>query len=114
LKPGEVYWVELPSGDGREQAGRRPAIVLQDDTVAAASPMVLLVPLTSATAALRFPGTVPVLPTPENGLTRQSLALVFQLRAIDRRRVKEHVGTVSRDILDGLYRELNRLTGRTP
>jgi mRNA-degrading endonuclease toxin of MazEF toxin-antitoxin module len=26
---GEIHWVELPDAGGREQAGRRPAIVIQ-------------------------------------------------------------------------------------
>jgi hypothetical protein len=51
------YWVELPDSGGREQAGRRPAIILQNDMYAASLPTVLVVPLSSAIAALRFPGT---------------------------------------------------------
>jgi mRNA-degrading endonuclease toxin of MazEF toxin-antitoxin module len=28
---GEIHWVKLPDSGGREQAGRRPAIVIQND-----------------------------------------------------------------------------------
>ena len=28
---GDIHWVELPDAGGREQAGRRPAIVMQND-----------------------------------------------------------------------------------
>jgi len=31
MKVGDIHWVELPNVGGREQAGRRPAIILQDD-----------------------------------------------------------------------------------
>jgi mRNA-degrading endonuclease toxin of MazEF toxin-antitoxin module len=65
MTPGEIYWVDLPPANGREQSGRRPAVALQDDGVAGASPMVLAAPMTSATAASRFPGTVVVQPSEE-------------------------------------------------
>lgn len=28
---GDIHWVELPDAGGREQLGRRPAIVMQGD-----------------------------------------------------------------------------------
>jgi len=31
MRVGDIHWVELPNVGGREQAGRRPAIILQDD-----------------------------------------------------------------------------------
>jgi mRNA interferase MazF len=109
---GDIHWVELPAANGREQAGRRPAIILQDDGHASASPMVLVVPLTTSKAALRFPGTIQVDPTPENGLSHESVALVFQLRAIDRKRVKERLGKLAPEVVTGILAQLDRLTGR--
>jgi mRNA-degrading endonuclease toxin of MazEF toxin-antitoxin module len=50
--------------------------------------------------------------TAENGLPQASVALVFQLRAIDRRRVQERIGSVSGAVLHGLFAELDKLTGR--
>jgi mRNA-degrading endonuclease toxin of MazEF toxin-antitoxin module len=79
---GEVRWVEFPARGGRAQAGRRPAIVVQDIS---ALPTVLVVPLTSQFDALRFPGTVLIEADPLNGLRHTSVALVFQLTAIDHR-----------------------------
>ena len=29
MRIGEIHWVELPDAGGREQSGRRPAIILQ-------------------------------------------------------------------------------------
>ena len=42
-----------------------------------------------------------------------SVALVFQLRAIDRRRVEKRIGSVSREVLNEIFAELDKLTGRT-
>jgi mRNA-degrading endonuclease toxin of MazEF toxin-antitoxin module len=55
---GDIHWADLPRADGREQSGRRPVMLLQDDGYAGSLPTVLIVPMTSALAALRFPGTV--------------------------------------------------------
>jgi mRNA-degrading endonuclease toxin of MazEF toxin-antitoxin module len=65
---GEIHWVELPDSGGREQAGRRPAIVIQNDDYAGSLPMVLVVPLSNAIAALRFPGTAPIKADKSSGL----------------------------------------------
>jgi len=34
MKPGDIHWVELPPASGREQTGRRPAVILHDDSYA--------------------------------------------------------------------------------
>lgn len=113
MTPGEIYWVRLPPADGHEQVGRRPAIILQDETYAGALPVVIVVPLTGAVAASRFPGTTLLQPTEENGLLRPSVVLVFQVRAVDRQRIEDQVGTVGAEALAEIYRILDRLLGRT-
>jgi hypothetical protein len=54
---GDMHWVDLPAANGREQRGRRPAVVFQDDDYGGELPVVLVVPLTTARAAMRFSGT---------------------------------------------------------
>lgn len=113
MSSGDIHWVDLPVADGREQRGRRPAVVVQDDHYAGNLPVVLVVPLTTARTAMRFVGTTFIRPTPENGLREESVALVFQLRAIDRRRLQERIGTVSTQVLNAMFEELGKLTGRS-
>ena len=109
---GDIHWIELPAANGREQRGRRPAVVLQDHRYAGGLPVVLVVPLTTARAAMRFAGTTLIQPTRENGLRQASVALVFQLRAVDRRRVQEPIGNVSDESLAESFAELDKMTGR--
>ena len=109
---GDIHWVQLPTANGREQRGRRPAVILQDDRYAGGLPVVLVVPLTTARAAMRFAGTTLIQPTAENGLRQASVALVFQLRAIDRRRIEERIGSVSAEVMHAIRAELDKLTGR--
>jgi len=109
---GDMHWVQLPRANGREQQGRRPAVVLQDDHYAGALPVVLVIPLTTTQATLRFAGTTLIRPTTENGLQQASVALVFQIRAIDRQRVQERIGNVSAEVLHEICAELDKLIGR--
>ena len=111
MRIGEIHWVELPDAGGREQSGRRPAIILQENGYAGSLPTVLVIPLSSAIAALRFPGTAPIKANETSGLRTDSVALVFQLRAIDRGRIKDAIGNVSESELDEVRLELAKLLG---
>jgi mRNA-degrading endonuclease toxin of MazEF toxin-antitoxin module len=95
VKRNEIVVVELPpplGGSGREQTGRRPAVLVQDEMPSL--PTLLVAPLTSKLGALRFPYTFRVEPPSENGLGVPSVALPFQLQVVDRRRVLQVVGTL--------------------
>lgn len=108
---GDLFWADLPTTDGREQSGRRPVMVLQDDSYAARVPTVLIVPLTSSTTTTRYPGTVLIPATAANGLTSDSVLLVFQLKALDRKRFGSYIGAAEPAILAQVYQALDRLTG---
>ena len=112
MKAGDIYWVELPASSGHEQVGRRPAIILQDDSYAGGVPLVIVIPLTGAASAARFAGALTVEPDDINGLRQTSVALVFQVRAVDRRIVRDKLGTLAEASLDEVYTLLDRLTGR--
>jgi mRNA-degrading endonuclease toxin of MazEF toxin-antitoxin module len=107
---GDLYWVDLPARGGHAQAGRRPAIILQTISTL---PTTLLVPLTSQMDALRFPGTILVEPDQENGLRRPSVALAFQLTAVDSLFVTDRLGNVSEQVLEEIFAALDELTGQT-
>jgi mRNA-degrading endonuclease toxin of MazEF toxin-antitoxin module len=106
---GEVRWVEMPARGGRAQAGRRPAVIVQSVTDL---PTSLIVPLTSQLDALRFTGTVLIEADSQNGLRRPSVALVFQLTAVDRRHIADRLGVLSKEALKEIWSALDMLTGR--
>jgi mRNA interferase MazF len=112
VTPGELFWVEFPPSNGHEQFGRRPAIVLQDDTYAKDVSVVFVVPVTGQPANLRFPATVAIEPSNANGLLKSSVALVFQARAVDRKRVGKRIGVIEASFLTRVYDALDLLTGR--
>jgi mRNA-degrading endonuclease toxin of MazEF toxin-antitoxin module len=111
MRVGDIHWVDLPGRGGHAQAGRRPAIVFQTPEASSALPTVLLIPFTTQLEALRFPGTLLVEPDQENGLKRPSVALVFQLAAIDRRFIGHRAGETSPQVVAQIWECLIELTG---
>jgi mRNA interferase MazF len=90
MKLGDIYLVALPQIGGREQMGMRPAIIVQEEEYNL--PTVLIVPLTTKIKALDFAGTILIKPDDRNHLDKESVALAFQLRAIDRKRIYKKIG----------------------
>ena len=112
MNVGDVVWVDFPPGAGRAQAGRRPAIIAQTAAASDRLPTVLLIPLTTQEDALRFPGTVLVEPDRSNGLRNASVALVFQLTAVDRRFLGLRLGGISHANMEAIWSAFREITGR--
>jgi mRNA interferase MazF len=110
MNKGEVWRVRLPSVPGHTQAGERPAVIVQNDPFIATLPTVLVVPFTSKQAATRFDGTLVVQPDSQNGLTAVSVALVFQVGALDKRNLLYRLGVLDAQTLDQILALLEQLT----
>ena len=101
MKKGEIWSVEIPVSNGHEQSGLRPVIIFSE----VEANIVIIIPLTSSLQALKYPNTIEVNPTYTNGLKTNSVALVFQLRAIDKKRMKNRIGTIENKLLE----EINQM-----
>ena len=89
--PGSVLLVDLGDAPfGHEQSGLWPAIVLSLQ-----NGVIVIIPLTTNTTALRFSATYAIANDNQNGLSTPSVALVFQIRAVDAERMVKHIGVVS-------------------
>ena len=95
MKKGEIFLVEVPSSNGHEQTGMRPVIILTDTEANIA----IIIPFTSNLQALRFPHTLEVKASQKNGLSIDSIALLFQIRAIDKKRLKNKIGDLEENYL---------------
>ena len=72
---------------------------------------VMVVPFTTNLNALRVPYNFEVAPSAENGLRDRSVALVMQLRAIDRQRLLRRLGRLESHHMARLDAEIKRLLG---
>mgnify|MGYP001570513943 FL=1 len=105
MKKGDIYLIDLASSFGHEQCGFRPAI-LMSQTVAG---MIIVVPLTTNLEALRFPYTLSILENSTNNLSQNSIALVFQLKSIDKKRVNKKIGRLGNQDMTKLEKTLKDL-----
>jgi mRNA interferase MazF len=107
LKHGDIWLVDLSDAKGHEQRGDRPAIV-----VGSANGMIVVVPCTTTLSTARFSHTFSLTPTASNGLIEESIALVFQIVALDRIRFRHHIGIITehqRLTIVALMRDLLKL-----
>lgn|SRR5690242_7667651 len=85
MKRGEIYWCDLEPRRGHEQGARRPVVIISADQYnASQSPLIGVVPLT--TAPVKNPVHVP-LAAAETGLDKDSVALIDHARFLDRARL---------------------------
>lgn len=112
MRRGEIWTVDMPFPAGKprhEQIGTRPRIVVQTDKGGTDLPTTIVIPATARQEARRFPFTVAVQPSPENGLEKPSVLLVFQIRAIDKLRLIQKIGRLEDIHLKELENQLHDL-----
>ncbi len=96
ISQGEVWWAELPLPAGSGPGLRRPVVVIQGEALNRSRiATTLCVPLTSNLKWAAAPGNV-LLTGKATGLSRDSVANVSQLVAIDKSRLTDRVGKISR------------------
>jgi mRNA interferase MazF len=109
VRRGELWWVELDGTKGREQHGRRPALILSVDSYnSGASGMVILIPMTTTNRSL--PVHVPVKP-PEGGVTQLGFIMCEQIRAASIMRIRARLGQVNGLTLQNVEKVVRILTG---
>jgi len=94
MKRGEVWMVDFGVPSGPEQAGVRPAIVLQEDALTEDLETTIVIPLTTKTKRLAIPTTVFFL-AGEAGLPQDSVALCHQVQVRGKARFLSRVGTLT-------------------
>ncbi|MBM3493256.1 MAG: type II toxin-antitoxin system PemK/MazF family toxin [Armatimonadetes bacterium] len=91
---GEVYWVDFSPARGVEQAGRRPALIVQNDRGNEHSAYTVVAAISAAELPCVYPFTVPVSPG-EAGLPQACHINCAQLMTIDQNRLSARIGRLS-------------------
>ena len=102
---GEVYYAELSPVIGSEQGGIRPVLIIQNDIGNKHSPTVICAAITSQMNKAKLPTHVE-LDSSRYALVKDSVVLLEQLRTIDKKRLRDKVCHLDREILRKVERAL--------
>ena len=91
VKRGDIFYADLSPVVGSEQGGVRPVLIVQNDTGNRHSPTVIAAAITSQTGKARLPTHIE-LSANTYGLPEESVVLLEQIRTLDKRRLREHMG----------------------
>lgn len=111
MKQGEVWLVDFSPKVGQEINKVRPAIIVNHDAMGALQ-LKVVVPVTDALRSVRD-WHVPLDPSKDNGLSKESVADCFQVKSISKERFVRQIGTLSptelEEIKIGLIKVLDLL-----
>ena len=93
VKRGEIYWVDWDKGKGSEQAGIRPALVIQNDVGNEVSPNTIVASLTTAPNK-PYPFLV-VFTAKESGLDKGGAVDLASIMTISKTRLSEKCGELN-------------------
>ena len=94
IKRGEIYYADLSPVIGSEQGGVRPVLILQNDIGNKYSPTVIVSAITSQMSKAKLPTHIE-LPSQIYNLPKDSVALLEQIRTLDKRRLQGKITTLS-------------------
>ena len=98
VKRGDIFYADLSPVVGSEQGGVRPVLIVQNDMGNRHSPTVIAAAITSRTGKARLPTHIE-LAARKYGLPKNSVILLEQIRTLDKRRLREHMGRVDRTMM---------------
>ncbi|MDM0633334.1 type II toxin-antitoxin system PemK/MazF family toxin [Clostridium perfringens] len=104
---GDIFYADLPNQNGSEQSGVRPVVIIQNNLGNKYGRTLIVAPITS-----RDKKDLPVhSEIYNNNLERDSTILLEQVTTIDKNKVKEFVGHLTRNELKKLNIALARSVG---
>ena len=95
VKRGEIYWVDWNPARGSEQAGVRPALVIQNDIGNKFSPTTIVCSFSTAIEKV-YPFLVPVTAN-QSGLPKDSTINLSAIITIDKSRLRDKCGILDKD-----------------
>lgn len=106
VKRGDIYYADLSPVVGSEQGGIRPVLIVQNDVGNKFSPTVIAAAITSQRYKTNLPTHIRV-NADGCGLAKDSIVLLEQVRTLDKKRLKEKMGTLDGDDMGRVNRALS-------
>ena len=99
IKRGDIFYADLRPVVGSEQGGVRPVLIIQNDTGNKHSPTVICAAITSKMNKAKLPTHVEI-DSMRRNIVKDSVILLEQLRTIDKKRLKDKVCHLDKDIIN--------------
>ena len=98
VKRGDIFYADLSPVIGSEQGGIRPVIIIQNDIGNKYSPSVIVAAITSQINKAKLPTHIEI-SAHEYGLNKDSVILLEQIRTIDKKRLREKIGCLDKNMM---------------
>ncbi len=105
---GEIRWANLNPARGREQAGRRPVLILSHDIFNARSGTVIAIAITSRPQRVGFPLTLEL---KTQDLPKKSWVKISQIRTLSVERIGKKLGQALPEEMFQVVEGLNEILG---
>ncbi|TCK92883.1 mRNA interferase MazF [Natranaerovirga hydrolytica] len=105
VKRGDIFYADLRPVIGSEQGGIRPVLIVQNDIGNKYSPTVICAAITSQINKAKLPTHVEI-DSNKYELVKDSVILLEQIRTIDKKRLKEKVCHLDKDVMEKVSKGL--------
>ena len=110
VRRGEIWLADLNPTRGSEQAGTRPVLIFQNNSINRFTSTFLTIPLTTNLRRASLP-TCALIRQGEGGLAKDSVALCHQLRVLDGVRLKHRLGAIGEETMKEIESRVLFTTG---
>jgi len=100
---GEVWLINWNPARGSEQAGIRPALIIQNDIGNEKSPTTIVAAISSVVKL--YPMNVKIDP-PEGGLSRPSIVKTSQILTVSKERLQKKLGRIGKEKIEEVNRAI--------
>ena len=98
VRRGDIFYADLSPVVGSEQGGMRPVLIVQNDVGNKHSPTVIAAAITSRQNKAKLPTHIE-LQGVSCGLSKKSVVLLEQIRTLDKRRLREKMGSLDDSVM---------------
>lgn len=93
MKQNEIWLANLNPGEGSEQKGLRPVVIISGNMLNQYLPIVIVCPLTSKIK--NYKGNLVLSPDHQDGLSEPSEVLTFHIRSVSKDRLISKIGSIT-------------------
>lgn len=111
IRKGSIYWIDFSPGKGSEPKGKRPGLVIQNNTLNDSRlNTVIVLAITSTMKFGELPGNV-ILKKGEANLPKSCVVNVTQVKSVDKTSLTELIGSLSNQKMDEVFDGIKLIMG---